>query len=153
MLEIKDLDKWYGSKHALDKISLTFGPGEIVGLFGENGAGKTTLMKCILGFLRYNGSVRLDGEQISRKNIVRLSFATCEHSFFPDITPKAHAEFFAEHFELSGSNIKEILTNAAYLAAAEGTGLRNSHIVEAVKLNFSKYGKILDDSQFGYLVV
>ena len=98
MLEIKDLDKWYGSKHALDKISLTFGPGEIVGLFGENGAGKTTLMKCILGFLRYNGSVRLDGEQISRKNIARLSFATCEHSFFPDITPKAHAEFFAEHF-------------------------------------------------------
>ena len=98
MLEIKDLDKWYGSKHALDKISLTFGPGEIVGLFGENGAGKTTLMKCILGFLRYNGSVRLDGEQISRKNIARLSFATCEHSFFPDVTAKFHAEFFAEHF-------------------------------------------------------
>ncbi len=60
-------------------------------------------------------------------------------------------EFFAENFELSGSNIKEILTNAAYLAAAEGTGLRNSHIIEAVKLNFSKYGKILTDNDFGYL--
>ncbi|MCR4780956.1 MAG: ATP-binding protein [Ruminiclostridium sp.] len=60
-------------------------------------------------------------------------------------------EFFAEHFELSGSNIKEILTNAAYLAAAEGGGIRNSHIIEAVKLNFSKYGKILTDSDFGYL--
>ncbi len=60
-------------------------------------------------------------------------------------------EFFAERFELSGSNIKEILTNAAYLAAAEGKGIRNCHIIEAVKLNFSKYGKILTDSDFGYL--
>ena len=62
-------------------------------------------------------------------------------------------EFFAENFELSGSNIKEILTNAAYLAAADGTGIKNSHIIEAVKLNFSKYGKVLTDSDFGYLVV
>ena len=62
-------------------------------------------------------------------------------------------EFFAEHFELSGSNIKEILTNAAYLAAADGTGIKNSHIIEAVKLNFSKYGKVLTDSDFEYLVV
>ena len=60
-------------------------------------------------------------------------------------------EFFAEHFELSGSNIKEILTNAAYLAAAESCGICNRHIIEAVKLNFSKYGKILTDSDFGYL--
>ena len=60
-------------------------------------------------------------------------------------------EFFADRFELSGSNIKEILTNAAYLAASEGCGLKNSHIIEAVKLNFSKYGKILTNADFDYL--
>ncbi len=60
-------------------------------------------------------------------------------------------EFFAENFELSGSNIKEILTNAAYLAASEHGGLKNRHIVEAVRLNFSKYGKILTTEDFGYL--
>lgn len=60
-------------------------------------------------------------------------------------------EFFAEHFELSGSNIKEILTNAAYLAASEHRGLKNCDLVEAVKLNFAKYGKILTNSDFGYL--
>ena len=60
-------------------------------------------------------------------------------------------EFFAERFELSGSNIKEILTNAAFLAASEGTGIRNSHIIEAVKLNYSKYGKILTNADFDYL--
>ncbi len=60
-------------------------------------------------------------------------------------------EFYAGHFELSGSNIKEILTNAAYLAASEGCGIRNSHIIEAIKLNFSKYGKILTNADFDYL--
>ena len=53
MLEIKDLCKRYADKQALDHVSLTVGPGEIVGLFGENGAGKTTLMKCILSLIRY----------------------------------------------------------------------------------------------------
>lgn len=60
-------------------------------------------------------------------------------------------DFFAEHFELSGSNIKEILTNAAFLAASENSGICNRHIIEAIKLNFSKYGKTLTNSDFGYL--
>lgn len=45
MLEVKNLCKRYGSKQALQNVSLSIGPGEIIGLFGENGAGKTTLMK------------------------------------------------------------------------------------------------------------
>ncbi len=60
-------------------------------------------------------------------------------------------EFFARNFELSGSNIKEILTNAAYIAAAKHRGLANGDVVEAVKLNFAKYGKILASEDFGYL--
>ena len=98
MVEIKGLNKRYGSKPVLFDVDLSFGPGEIIGLFGENGAGKTTLMKCILGLLRYDGQVRLDGEPITRKNIGRFAFATSEHSFFPDLSAKGHAEFFADHF-------------------------------------------------------
>lgn len=59
--------------------------------------------------------------------------------------------FFSEKFELSGSSIKEILTNAAYIAAAQKRGIKNSDIVEAIKLNFSKYGKILGNDDFEYL--
>ena len=55
MLELKELSKRYGSTQALREVSLTLGPGEIVGLFGENGAGKTTLMKCVLGLLHHQG--------------------------------------------------------------------------------------------------
>ena len=99
MLELTNIKKTYqGGKVALDGVSLKLEPGQIIGLFGENGAGKTTLMKCILNFLRYQGEITLDGEPISPKNIVRLSFATSEHSFFPSLTPKSHREFYAEHF-------------------------------------------------------
>lgn len=104
MLEIKNVCKSYSLSQrlrgtpALQKVDLTVGPGEIIGLFGENGAGKTTLMKCILGFLRYDGEITLDGSPITCQNIERLSFATSEHSFFPNLTAEAHRQFYREHF-------------------------------------------------------
>ncbi len=98
MIELKNVSKNYGTKVALRNVNLSLPQGEIVGLFGENGAGKTTMMKCILGFLPYKGTVTLDGQPITKKNIARLSFATAEHSYFPNLTAKAHAEFYAEHF-------------------------------------------------------
>lgn len=104
MLEIKNVCKSYSLSRrlrgtpALQKVDLTVGPGEIIGLFGENGAGKTTLMKCILGFLRYDGEITLDGSPITCQNIERLSFATSEHSFFPNLTAEAHRQFYREHF-------------------------------------------------------
>ena len=99
MLELNDIKKIYqGGKKALDGVSLKLEPGQIVGLFGENGAGKTTLMKCILNLLKYDGTVTLDGEPITPKNITRISFATSEHSFFPSLTAWSHREFYAEHF-------------------------------------------------------
>lgn len=99
MLELRNIKKIYtGGKVAVDGVSLTLQPGQIVGLFGENGAGKTTLMKCILNFLRYSGEIALDGAPIGPNNIARLSFATSEHSFFPTLSAGAHREFYAEHF-------------------------------------------------------
>lgn len=99
MLNITHVRKKYPlSTLALQDVTLSIGPGEIVGLFGENGAGKTTLLKCILGLLPYQGSITLDGAAIDHTNIARLSYATCEHSFFPNLTPQAHREFYQAHF-------------------------------------------------------
>ena len=98
MLEIKNLTKTYGGKTALKDVNITFPRGEIVGLFGENGAGKTTLMKSVLGFHSYLGEITLDGAPINTKNIAKISFATSEHSFFPNLTPAAHKDFYKEHF-------------------------------------------------------
>ena len=99
MVDIVNLTKNYGAKRALSDINLKINRGEIIGLFGENGAGKTTLMKSILGFIPYDGEILFDGQKITKSNIAKISFATSEHSFFPDITPKAHAQFYKEHFE------------------------------------------------------
>ena len=98
MLEIRSVRKSFVLTPVLHDVSLTLGPGEIVGLFGENGAGKTTLMKCILGLLQYRGEILLDGEPVSRKNIGRLSYATCDHSFFPAVSAQTHLEFFRAQF-------------------------------------------------------
>ena len=98
MLEISHVCKSYGAHPALKDVSFSIGPGELVGIFGENGAGKTTLMKSILGLVRHRGAVLLDGEPITRANIHRLSFATCEHSFFPNLTPAGHRDFYRDHF-------------------------------------------------------
>ncbi len=100
MIKIEGLTKKYGKKIALNNVSLELPRGEIVGLFGENGAGKTTLMKSIFGFIPHKGGITLDGDKISHKNIEKLSFATCEHSFFPALSPMAHLDFYKEHFPL-----------------------------------------------------
>ena len=80
-------------------MSLRFAPGEIAGLFGENGAGKTTLLKSILNLTRHEGKITLDGEPVTRKNVERLSLATCEHSFFPMMTAADHRDFYRDHFK------------------------------------------------------
>mgnify|MGYP003290930030 CR=1 FL=1 len=99
MIEIKNVSKKYSNKlQALNDVSITIGQGEIIGLFGENGAGKTTLMKSILNIQSFQGTILLDGEKITRKNIGRLSFGTYEHTFFPYLTAAENAEFYREHF-------------------------------------------------------
>jgi ABC-2 type transport system ATP-binding protein len=61
-IEIKNLGRRFGTKPALDDVSLTVPRGCVFGLVGENGAGKTTLIKHILGLLRAEqGSIRVFG--------------------------------------------------------------------------------------------
>lgn len=112
MIELKNVSKIYvgsSGKKAVKNINLTLPRGEIVGLFGENGAGKTTLMKCILDLISFDGTITLDGEKIGRKNIEKLSFGTCEHSFFPELTAKGHRDFYEDHFETFSKERFEIL--------------------------------------------
>jgi len=66
ILEIEDLNTYYGSIHALKGVSLTVDEGEIVTLIGGNGAGKTTTLNSISGIVRArSGHVRLAGEDIT----------------------------------------------------------------------------------------
>lgn len=55
MIHVENLTRTYGPLTAVDKVSFTINPGEIVGLLGHNGAGKTTIMKMLTGFLEPTG--------------------------------------------------------------------------------------------------
>jgi branched-chain amino acid transport system ATP-binding protein len=66
LLEINDLNTYYGNIHALHGISLTVEENEIVTLIGGNGAGKTTTLNSISGIVRaHSGSVKLSGEELT----------------------------------------------------------------------------------------
>ncbi len=52
MLQVTDLDVFYGDAQALRGVSLTVGSGEVVSIVGSNGAGKSTLVNSIIGILR-----------------------------------------------------------------------------------------------------
>ena len=122
MLTLKNVKKRYGAKEALRGVDLELPRGEIVGLFGENGAGKTTLMKAILRLVRFEGEITLDGEKIGRSNIEKLSFATSEHSFFPELTANAHRDFYAEHFP--AFNEKRYRSLMEFFALPSGKALK-----------------------------
>jgi branched-chain amino acid transport system ATP-binding protein len=65
LLEVRDLQTFYGKSHILRGVSLSVGKGELVALLGLNGAGKTTTMRSILGLTRsQSGSIKLNGKEI-----------------------------------------------------------------------------------------
>jgi len=65
MLQISNLNAWYGASHAIQDINIEIAKGEIVCLIGRNGAGKTTLLRAISGVQPISGgSIRFAGEPI-----------------------------------------------------------------------------------------
>jgi urea transport system ATP-binding protein len=69
MLEISDLDVYYGESHILRNVNLSVAPGEMVCLIGRNGVGKTTLLKTIMGLLSpRSGMITLNGQPIVSKS-------------------------------------------------------------------------------------
>src|SRR5512145_659248 len=79
LLEVKDLNVFYGAIHALQGISFNLNEGEIVTLIGANGAGKSTTLSTISGLLRArSGNVYLRGKDISltpAEEIVRMGIS------------------------------------------------------------------------------
>ena len=101
MLEIDQIDVFYGDLQALWDVSLTVQDGEIAALVGSNGAGKSTLLKTICGLLRHTrGSIRFNGLQLNKMpayQIVELGVCMVHEGrrLFPEMTVLENLEMGA----------------------------------------------------------
>mgnify|MGYP000901970116 FL=1 len=69
MLEIKNVEQYYGESHTLWDLSLTIPKGECTVLMGRNGVGKSTLLECIMGLTPIrSGEIELNGESIAHRS-------------------------------------------------------------------------------------
>jgi urea transport system ATP-binding protein len=67
MLNVNQINQYYGSSHTLRGVSLSVAKGECMALLGRNGVGKTTLLKCLMGVLPVaRGNIMFEGRDITR---------------------------------------------------------------------------------------
>ena len=88
LLEIENLDVFYGRAQALRGVSLAVEAGRIVAVIGPNGAGKSTLLDSVVGLTRREGRIAFDGRDVTRlapARIVRagIGYATERGNLFP----------------------------------------------------------------------
>ena len=84
MLEMRDVTKHFGERHALDSVSFTVGQGRLTGFVGRNGAGKTTVMRIALGVLSADsGAVELDGKPVTAEDRRRFGYMPEERGLYP----------------------------------------------------------------------
>ena len=102
MLEVKNVTKKYGKNLACDDVSFNLEPGSLTVLLGPNGAGKSTIMKSIIGFLKYQGSITVNGIPNKTPESRRiLGYIPEMPSLYPTLTVAEHMEFVARAYKLT----------------------------------------------------
>jgi branched-chain amino acid transport system ATP-binding protein len=102
ILEVHDINTFYGTSHILFNISLDMSPGETVCLLGRNGAGKTTTLRSIMGLTPpRNGSIKFKGQEIKGKSAFAVSrlgigFVPEDRRVFPSLTVRDQLEVAAK---------------------------------------------------------
>ncbi len=92
VLELRDVNSYYGNSHVLFDLSMAVEENEVVGLLGRNGAGKTTTLRTITGTVpRREGHIAYRGRDISEKSVDSISRSGIklvpeERRVFPDLT-------------------------------------------------------------------
>jgi branched-chain amino acid transport system ATP-binding protein len=64
LLELRDVNAWYGKSHVLRGVNMTVHKGEIVGLLGRNGVGRSTTVKAIMGHVHAEGEICFNGTNL-----------------------------------------------------------------------------------------
>ncbi len=106
MVEVTKLTKKYGKHKANDEVSFSVNKGQITILLGPNGAGKSTAIKSIVGLLKYDGLITVNGydnKSLEAKRII--GYVPEIPALYENLTVKEHLEFIARAYKLK--NYKE----------------------------------------------
>ncbi|RKL62593.1 ABC transporter ATP-binding protein [Thermoanaerobacteraceae bacterium SP2] len=114
MLQIENIDVFYGKVQVLHNISIKIEQGEIISVIGANGAGKTTLMKSIVGIVKpLQGKIKFMEQEINKlatHNIVKkgITYIPEGRRIFPDLTVIENLEMgaYSKIYSRKGFNSK-----------------------------------------------
>ena len=96
MLQVAGVSKRFGNVQALDAVSLTVRPGEIIGFLGPNGSGKTTSMRAIMGLISIDsGDITWDGHPIDASSRRRFGYMPAERGMYPKMKIGEQLTYFA----------------------------------------------------------
>jgi branched-chain amino acid transport system ATP-binding protein len=102
MLEVRDLNAYYGKSHILQGVNLDVSAGEIVSLLGRNGVGRSTTVKAIMGEVAPVGIVRFKGQDIAGLPSYRiarlgLGYVPENRDIFPSLTVRENLMLGQKH--------------------------------------------------------
>ncbi|MBQ3921350.1 MAG: ABC transporter ATP-binding protein [Firmicutes bacterium] len=100
MLESRTITKTFGSKRAVDGVSIKLDPGHIYGLLGPNGSGKTTWMKMATGLIKPNsGEMLYEGAPVGKESRRHVAYMSTEPFFYSWMTIRDVGKYYADFFE------------------------------------------------------
>src|SRR5215471_6565035 len=105
MIQVEALTKLYKEFVAVNELSFSVRPGEVMGLVGPNGAGKTTTLRCLSGIIPpTRGLIRICGADLFRDPIAakkQLAFINDEPRLFDYLTVEQHLNFTARIYQVA----------------------------------------------------
>ena len=130
MIDLSDVQKYYGDYHALRGITAMIRPGEFFSLLGPSGCGKTTLLRTIAGFEEISsGTIRIDGRDMAGvpanrrpTNMVFQSYA-----IFPHLTVAENVGFGLRRLGLDAAEKTRRIGEALEMVGLAGYGGRAAH--------------------------
>jgi sodium transport system ATP-binding protein len=110
MIEVMNLQKYYGGVKAVDGVSFTCPDGRITGLLGPNGAGKTTTLRMIAGLIRpMSGTVIIDHKDVTQTPEAARKLLGVQSDMtgvYPRLTPREQLRYYGRFYGLKGAQLE-----------------------------------------------
>ena len=132
-LEVKDVRKAYGAIKAVDGVTFSVGPGEIVGVIGPNGSGKTTLFNSILGQIKPIGGWRRVLRRGHHRHVAARTVAARRRTHVPDAAGLRHLSV-RDNLIAAAQEFKGTLVGRLFAKPDAGLGHHADEMIELFRL-------------------